>query len=315
MTTRLIHGDCRTVLPTLPSESVQCVVTSPPFWGLRDYNVDGQLGLEPTVQEYVEVMVDVFEQVRRVLRKDGTLWLNLGDTYCCSGGSHRGHNISHRKTHAEPLPKKQPNRRLISGLKHKDLAGVPWRIAFALQDVGWYLRSEIIWHKPNALPEGVADRPHRDHEQLFLLSKSATYYYDADSVRTPTTGNAHSRGNGPRHHPKTADPGLGIRANTSFPTGTIVSDRHLRTVWSINVCSSNHEKHFARFPEGLVVPCILAGSRLGDTVLDPFAGSGTVGRVAEQLGRSSILIDLNPDYVRIAERTTAQQGLQFGGRR
>ncbi len=315
MSVTILQGDCREMLRTLPEASVQCVVTSPPYWGLRDYGVDGQIGLEPTVQEYVVALVGVFREVRRVLRPDGTLWLNLGDTYVCPGGSHRGHNISHRKRHAEPLPAKQPNRLVRGGLKRKDLAGAPWRVALALQDDGWYLRSDIVWAKPNALPEAVQDRPCRSHEYLFLLAKSPRYYYDAAAVKTPTTGNAHRRGSGLGPKSAAATHVVGrIRANREFCSSVteLVDERNLRTVWSINV-ACNTEAHFATFPEALVVPCILAGSRAGDLVLDPFAGAGTTGRVAEALGRNSLLVELSPAYVEIAQRATAQTGLFCGG--
>lgn len=297
-----VHGgDCREVLSTLPDESVQCVVTSPPYWGLRDYGVDGQLGLERTPDEYVAAMVDVFREVRRVLRRDGTLWLNLGDSYA-GGDRTTGRNDAVRQGKQtgggfEAGPRTKLG--AITGLKPKDLVGIPWRVAFALQADGWYLRSDIIWSKPNPMPESVTDRPTKAHEYLFLLSKSASYHYDADAIREPWTddrqgwsGDTRDRDElVRRRHDATFRQDGGL---TQKPT---TSGRNRRSVWTI-ATKPYPGAHFATFPEALVEPCILAGCPEGGVVLDPFAGTGTVGAVAQRLSRRAVLIDLNPDYLR-----------------
>jgi DNA modification methylase len=270
----ILHGNCRQVLPTLPPESVQCCVTSPPYWGLRDYGVDGQLGLEPTPDEYVANMVAVFSEVARVLRDDGTLWLNLGDSYA-SGSKGSGGPNEKQDSNAGSY---YDIRKFNHGLKPKDLCGIPWRVAFALQADGWYLRSDIIWHKPNPMPESVTDRPTKAHEYLFLLSKQERYFYDAEAIREDKS----------RH-------GGGQLGSPDF--------RNKRTVWTIP-SQPYSEAHFATFPEDLVKPCILAGSRLGDTILDPFSGSGTVGKVATEFGRRAVLIELNPSYIKLADTRT-----------
>jgi DNA modification methylase len=306
---RLLEGDCRELLPRLPTASVHCVVTSPPYWGLRDYGVTGQLGLEPTPEAYVEAMVGIFREVRRVLRDDATLWLNMGDSY--AGSSQTGGEG--RETITGGTRNQQASmhafRRGLGGYKPKDLVGIPWRLAFALQADGWYLRADIIWAKPNPMPESVTDRPTKAHEYVFLLSKSARYFYDADAVREPAEygfrptkgGDIFDRvGNGGRSPRKT--PGV-LTYGGDASTG-----RNLRSVWTL-ATEPTPEAHFATFPTALASRCILAGSRMGDTVLDPFAGTGTVGAVAEQLGRHSVLIELSPAYVRLADRRTAQLGL------
>jgi DNA modification methylase len=279
---------------------------------LRDYGIAGQIGLERTPDEYVATMVGVFREVWRVLRKDGTVWLNLGDSYGSGtigrndGGRH-GDGFQGNPFHAEVAGY---TRGRCEGLKPKDLCGIPWRVAFALQADGWYLRSDIIWAKPNPMPESVTDRPTRSHEYLFLLSKSERYYWDADAVRQPVTGNTHSRG--PVFHKmnKTAEAGLGIRQNESWESATWgqVYERNIRSVWTI-ATEPTPEAHFATFPQALVTPCILAGSKQGDLVFDPFLGSGTVGVVAERLGRRWAGLELSDSYINIAEARTAQRGL------
>jgi DNA modification methylase len=308
----LLKGDCRDLLPRLPEASVQCVVTSPPYWGLRDYGVDGQLGLEATPEAYVAAMVAVFREVRRVLRADGTLWLNMGDCYTSGNSGQRvrdtcGGFQAGLDTRTQAATHANPGRPALLNAKPKDLVGMPWRLAFALQADGWFLRSDIIWAKPNPMPESVTDRPTKAHEYVFLLSKSARYFYDADAVREParygfsaSTGDDWRQGIGNG----TRDPTRGIRTVTPGNGG----ERNLRSVWTL-ATEPTPEAHFATFPTALASRCILAGSRMGDTVLDPFAGSGTVGAVAEQLGRHSILIELSPAYVRLADRRTAQLGL------
>ncbi len=246
---RLIQGDAAAVLATIPDESIQMCVTSPPYWGLRDYGLPEQIGAEPRVEEFVEHLVKVFAEVRRVLRPDGSLWLNIGDSYTSGGRTWRDRD--------EKLPARGMTYRPATpdGLKPKDLIGVPWRVAFALQAEGWYLRTEIIWHKPNALPESVKDRPSRNHEYLFFLTKSLKdYKYNYEAAKVPT------------------DDGRALKARKS--------------VWSIST-EAFPDAHFATFPTQLVEPCVIAGSDVGDQVLDPFFGSGTVGEVCWNLGRDS----------------------------
>ena len=285
----ILTGDCIEQMKTLPDESVHCCVTSPPYWGLRDYGRVGQIGLEPTPEAYVAKMVEVFREVRRVLRDDGTCWLNLGDSYAGGkqgndsfgdGTSTLNNGGKNTKT-GEKMPSKQ--RKPPPGLKPKDLVGIPWRVAFALQSDGWYLRQDIIWSKPNPMPESVTDRCTKAHEYIFLLAKSAQYYYDAEAVKENI--------------------GEESRRSKSFRNG-----RNKRSVWTVATAPYSGA-HFATFPPALITPCILAGCPQGGTVLDPFGGSGTVGEVAEAHGRNSILIELNPAYVKMAEKRTAQQGL------
>jgi DNA modification methylase len=301
----LLAGDCRTILPTLPAASVQCVVTSPPYWGLRDYGVAGQLGLEATPEAYLAQMVAVFRAVRRVLRDDGTLWCNMGDGYNSNQGAGFDTNGDGgaRKAAAASPKLARP-----AGLKPKDLVGMPWRLAFALQADGWYLRSDIIWAKPNPMPESVTDRPTKAHEYVFLLSKQARYFYDADAVREPATCTPRPETSRIDGHDKYAAGGPHASRASSLGWNRPDTGRNLRSVWTLPT-EPTPEAHFATFPAALASRCILAGSRMGDTILDPFAGSGTVGAVAEQLGRHSILCELSPAYVKIAEARTAQRGL------
>jgi site-specific DNA-methyltransferase (adenine-specific) len=256
----LIEGDVRQVLPRLPSNSVQCVVTSPPYWGLRDYGIAGQIGLEETLGGFINTLTSVFAEVRRVLKDDGILWLNIGDGYTSGNRGWRAPD------------KKNPNRAMSvrpdnpPGLKDKELLGVPWRLAFALQESGWYLRSDIIWHKPNAMPESVKDRPTRAHEYLFMFTKRETYSYWPNAVLEQTSSG-----------------------------GT----RNRRSVWSINTAPS-HGEHIAGFPGDLVSPCILASTLPGQFVLDPFFGAGTVGVVCDELDRQFVGVELNPGYLQDA---------------
>lgn len=271
-------GGALAVLRAMPDASVQCCVTSPPYFGPRDYGTEGQIGLERTPAEYVVRLVEVFREVRRVLRDDGTCWLNLGDSYVSSGGHTKQGGSSQRKVRSNVDAQNHDTGRHGFGLPIKNLIGAPWRAAFGLQDDGWILRSEIIWEKPNVMPESVTDRPTRAHESLFLFTKKDRYFYDLDSVREP-----HRAG-----------------AKDGHPLG-----RNARSVWSINT-QPYKGAHFAVFPEELPRRCILAGSRPGDTVLDPFAGSGTTGAVCKQLGRSFIGIELNADYKALAEKRIAE---------
>lgn len=414
MSVRLLTGDCRHVLATLPDASVQCIVTSPPYWGLRDYGHAEQIGLEATPEEYIANLIAVFDAARRVLRDDGTLWLNLGDCYAtgagkvgeCPGGGEQGARWrgdtrpSARRDRAPVDPRTQPNRMPQAVLKPKDLVGIPWRVAFALQADGWWLRSDIIWAKPNPMPESIKDRPTKAHEYVFLLAKSRTYFYDAAAAREPyqhgpfgdharravrdeqsaVPGAPPHRGlrrSGNRRR-TLADGAPGDRPADHLGRGVPwvegESGRNLRSVWPI-ATRPYPEAHFATFPPELARRCIVAGTsesgacaccgapyaRIVDVVgvgryvvgkgeakarsglrtqfsggerngpiintrgwrptcgcgaattpcvvLDPFGGAGTVGRVAEDLGRDSILIELNPTYVAMAKRRCAQRGL------
>ena len=337
----IMQGDCVEQLRLLPNESVHCCVTSPPYWGLRDYGVAGQLGLEPTPQEYVAKMVAVFAEVRRVLRDDGTLWLNLGDWYCSQVGLHDGREDNQPGVGASRVwrngsgradgivderGQRNRNGNTVPGLKPKDLCGIPWRVAFALQADGWYLRSDIIWHKPNPMPESVTDRPTKAHEYIFLLAKSERYYYDAEAISEPSNGwNGSSftderdaltkpnLGRGPRN----IDGNMSSRGVTRTTEGLNLKTqaektgptRNKRSVWTVATAPYS-EAHFATFPPDLIKPCILAGCLVGGTVLDPFGGSGTTGQVALELGRQAILIELNPKYCDlIRDRTNVTPGL------
>jgi site-specific DNA-methyltransferase (adenine-specific) len=297
----LWQGDCRAVLASLPDQSVQCVVTSPPYWGLRDYGVDGQIGLESTPAAFVAEMVAVFREVRRVLRDDGTLWLNLGDAYSSSGKGAVGSFDSERPGW-ELVRGKRTERGQgrwgggnidCAGLPAKNLLGMPWRVAFALQDDGWILRSDIVWAKPNPMPESVSDRPTKSHEYIFLFAKSARYFYDAEAIKEDVTGNAHPRGNG--QNPKRMIAPDGVRSNATFAAAELVSSRSKRTVWTV-ATNPYSEAHFATFPPKLIEPCVLAGCPAGGVVLDPFAGAGTTLLVAKNLGRAAVGIELSPIY-------------------
>ena len=304
----IIYGDCREKLKELGPESVQMCVTSPPYWGLRDYGHDDQLGLEETPEEYVDSMVEVFSQVKRVLRDDGTLWLNLGDSYS-SGGRTTTTNQSLRGDTDYGVTRPKPSK----GIKPKDLIGIPWRVAFALQADGWYLRQDIIWHKPNPMPESVTDRCTKSHEYIFLLSKSAKYFYDADAVREPYTdlslGEEYKRKH--RSINEKFDESEMANANSLARERNMRPNedgRNKRSVWTVTT-KHYSEAHFAVFPEKLIEPCIQAGSKVGDIVLDPFFGSGTTGEVAERFGRDYIGIELNEDYKSLQQKRCAQIGL------
>ncbi len=358
----ILQGDALEQLRTLPDESVQCCVTSPPYWSLRDYGATGQIGLEPTVEEFISKLVAVFAEVRRVLRPDGTCWVNMGDCYAGGGNGGGGSFATDGIRAAKPgTDKNVPGRigsrgvtvkskRIDRGagrwgggnapaygdIKAKDLVGQPWMLAFALRSSGWYLRRDIIWHKPNPMPESVADRPATAHEYIFLFSKSERYFYDAEAIKEPVTGKAHPRGSGknpkcagwidgPGSH-RTVDharpggsykgsipgrkdgPGQERRSkkprqNESFcaAVADLVDSRNKRSVWTVPTFAYP-EAHFATYPPDLIKPCILAGCPVGETVLDPFGGSGTTGAVAIELGRKAILIELNPAYIPLIER-------------
>ena len=289
----ILCGDAVEQLRTLDTDSVHCCVTSPPYFNLRDYGTPGQLGREATPEEYVEKLAAVFREVRRVLRPDGTLWLNLGDSYT-SGG---------RKTRdIDPkLPARSVDRRprTPQGMKPKDLIGIPWMAAFALRADGWYLRQDIIWHKPNAMPESVKDRCTKSHEHIFLLSKSGRYFFDADAIREPfaTPPRAGER----RSYRPGCASSFGLDRGHMEQRGNFAGlplhpgGRNKRDVWTVST-SSFKGAHFAVFPESLVEPCVLAGCPEGGVVLDPFMGSGTTGVVAQRLGRRFVGIDINSDY-------------------
>jgi len=302
-TWQMLLGDCIASMRSLPDGCVQTCITSPPYYGLRDYGHDGQIGLEESPAAYVERLVAVFREVRRVLRDDGTLWLNLGDSY--AGSTTNGE----ARPGADPRGvdgRAQRNRNglgAVVGVKPKDLLGIPWVVAFALRDDGWFLRSEIIWAKPNPMPESVTDRPTKAHEQVFLLAKNARYFYDADAIREPHSDVSVARverGRSDDH--KWADGGPGNQTLARDITGALhESGRNKRTVWTV-ATQPFAGAHFAVFPPKLIEPMVLAGSAEGDTVLDPFAGSGTTGMVALRHGRSFIGCELNPEYVEIARR-------------
>ena len=300
----IMVGDCRTLMDAMDAGSVQTCVTSPPYWGLRDYGHDGQIGLEQTPDEYVAEMVGVFREVRRVLADDGTLWLNLGDSYKPSSGGSTKKGLNERYFGRTFATDKQGadeghldrSRFVAADLKPKDLVGIPWRVAFALQADGWWLRQDIIWHKPNPMPESVTDRCTKAHEYLFLLTKQARYYYDHDAVLEPFSDGGGWIGRQPRKTGKHNSDRLdgGAMATTGNEAG-----RNRRSVWTITT-KPFAGAHFAVMPTALAEPCILAGSRPGDLVLDPFTGSGTVGVVALRHNRQFIGTELNPDYATIA---------------
>lgn len=354
---RLLIGDCRDSMRTLIAEGVkvQMCVTSPPYWGLRDYGVDGQLGLEGSIPEFIGNMVEVFDLVRELLADDGTLWLNMGDAYSSGGrggnpggdtSTLQGGKASQEASMVKRHPRRPPQSGVINGvwqrsgedggarivapgLAAKQMIGMPWRLAFALQDAGWWLRQDIIWHKPNPMPESIKDRCTKAHEYIFLMAKSERYYFDSDAIREPASANTHARvpaewATGDDHsakghqtaknHRKVAAPGQGIRANSSFEmvtSGAVLEDRNKRDVWTV-ASQPYTEAHFATYPPALIEPCILAGSKPGDIVFDPFFGSGTTGEVAQRLGREWIGCELNPEYGKLAERRTSGTiGLQL----
>lgn len=381
MSVTIHQGDCREVLKTLPDASVDCCVTSPPYFGLRDYgacscrkgrvqhesstlcgsqvgtpselgparpscpacggtgrlqHAESQIGIETTPEQFVFALVAVFREVRRVLRDDGTLWLNLGDTYAGGGRGGNPEDSPHRKqsTNAGSLVAASD---IPDGLKAKDLMGIPWRVAFALQADGWYLRQDIIWHKPNPMPESVTDRCTKAHEYIFLLSKSPRYYYDQDAIKVPATmstierlsQNVDSQKGSDRVPGKTNGPMRAVgkidkqrghsRSHAGFNDRWDAMEKaqqcsgmvNKRSVWTV-ATRGYDGAHFATFPPELIRPCVLAGCKVGGVVLDPFGGSGTTGEVAEAEGRNSVLIELNPQYVYLAEQRTAQRGLFAG---
>jgi DNA modification methylase len=310
-TQQIIPGDCIEGMRTLPDASVHCCVTSPPYWLQRDYGHDGQIGLEDTPEAYVARMVEVFREVRRVLRDDGTCWVNLGDSYAATGVKQTGRAdsnadsflSSHAPGYKRPEMGPRTTIRVDSGLKPKDLVGIPWRVAFALQADGWLLRQDIIWHKPNPMPEGVTDRCTKAHEYVFLLTKSAKYWYDAEAIQEkalqPIGDITTATGKGSQH--KQAVIGQNQSGKSTLGANQGKPTRNRRSVWTISTRPYSGA-HFAVMPADLVEPCIKAGCPEGGTVLDPFAGSGTTLAVAAEQGRSGIGCELNPEYIALAKK-------------
>lgn len=323
MTAHILHGDCRLVLPAIPAGIVDCCVTSPPYWGLRDYGVAGQIGLEPTMQEYLETMVVVCQEIKRVLKPQGTFWLNIGDSYAGSGrggnpdgGTKQSTNagspgvgvlygLSEQDREAERRRiKAQFEAQRQAGLKPKDLCMIPNRLAIMLQDDGWYVRSEIIWHKPNPMPESVRDRPTCAHEKVWLLTKSAKYFYDAGAIVEEGVIPAGTKGaKGSKERFET--PGVNSR-----PPEYKVYDgkRNARNVWTI-APRPYSGAHFATMPPALAERCIKAGCPIGGVVLDPFGGAGTTGLVATRLGRRAVSIELNEKYIGLATQRLRSETL------
>lgn len=338
MPSQIIIGNALTDLKHLPSESVNCCITSPPYYGLRDYGVDDQIGLEETVEEYIDKLRIIFGEVFRIIKPDGTLWLNIADSYFGSG---KGRNSDGSVPDSIYHCKEQSVKGRISGnlvknctsnYKPKDLMGIPWLLAMALRFDGWYLRQDIIWHKTNVMPESVKDRCTRSHEYIFLLSKSKHYYYDFKSIKEPCVGFDRSS---PRGSKGTAKPNSGRRKGNrkTFRGGGVYTQgqsfcnsvyaendsigntpnetglRNKRDVWSI-ATSGYKDAHFATFPQKLIEPCVLAGCPVGGIVLDPFLGSGTTGEVAIKNGRNFIGMELNPEYAKLAAKRT---GIEITG--
>lgn len=351
MSVKILVGDCRDVLKTLPDQSAQCVVTSPPYFGLRDYGVDGQIGLEPSPAEFVAAMVGVFREVRRVLRDDGTLWLNLGDSYAATHSGKGSANVSDKfndvgDAFRSSILSERREKGIPTGLKPKDLIGIPWRVAFALQEDGWYLRQDIIWAKPNPMPESVRDRCTKAHEYVFVLTKSPRYLFNADAIAEPrtshedavefrggayvgnatfdnSTGGARTVTGNKRVGPRTAGDKSHkyvdeydaadseehrTKAGLLNCADKAYDKRNRRSVWTIG-SEPFKDSHFATMPSELAKLCVLAGSNRGDTVLDPFGGAGTTALVADRLERKAVMIELNPAYAEMARaRIVADQG-------
>lgn len=299
---KIIQGNSLEQLKQIPNESIDCCITSPPYWHLRDYNIQGQFGLEDYISDYIQNMTNVFSEVYRVLKKEGTLWLNIGDTYF-GGGNNKGNT--------QPLSKKQGTNKGATGqlakkdwvtqlnLKNKDLCGIPWRLAFSLQKEGWYLRQDIIWEKPNVMPESVVDRCVKSHEYVFLLSKSKKYYFNHEIIKEDTTHAHESKWDNHLNGLHSGESHLGQGSSTR-KFGSNPTKRNKRSVWSIHT-QPLKEAHFATFPEKLIQPMVLAGCPENGVVLDPFLGSGTTIVTCLKNNRSSIGIELNPEYIKIAE--------------
>ena len=309
---KIICADAAAGLKTLPQESVQMCVTSPPYYGLRDYGTDGQIGVEQTPREYIDRLIEVFVEVYRVLKPDGTFWLNISDSYAGSGkgpmsiqvaGNGKNKNLYDMKSRIYEVPKRWEN------IKPKDMIGIPWMLAFALRDFGYYLRSDIIWHKTNCLPESVKDRPSKSYEHIFLFAKSPKYYFDYKAIQEPikeVTAARYTRGRSGKAKYSGTQASQGIDRKTDAVTEETRQYRRKRDVWEVSTNTYRMDEHFAMFPERLIEPCILAGSKEGGVVLDPFFGSGTTGAVAKRLRREYIGIDLNARYLEKAKERIAK---------
>lgn len=305
----IICGDSLEVLKTLTDETIDCCVTSPPYYGLRDYGKEGQIGLEESPEEYIEKLVRVFREVKRVLKDDGTLWLNIGDSY--AGNSNGGTKLQGNPEFNKNRPSREltslPKKSVPNSCKPKDLIGIPWTLAFALRDDGWYLRQDIIWHKPNPMPESVKDRCVKSHEYIFLFSKKPRYFFDYKAIQEESKcyGKDKRSGKGRiSYDGKRTDGGVEkTKAQQSFVS--ITGRRNKRDVWSVTT-KALKEAHFATFPEKLIEPCILAGSRRGGVILDPFFGAGTTGLVAVRHGREYVGIELNEEYIDIAKKRLSE---------
>lgn len=304
---KIEFGDCREIMKRWKDEGVkvQTCVTSPPYFGLRDYGVDGQIGLEQTVGEYVANMVDVFRHVWHILEDDGTVWLNLGDSYYNyrpgKGQALNKQTVSNTNQDLPTTCARRGNKQ--EGLKEKDLIGIPWRVAFALQDFGWYLRQDIIWHKPNPMPESVRDRCTKAHEYIFLLSKSPQYYFNNEAIKEPCINSAEeqiAKRNKKQHRENASKEEAKYVQHNFSKIEKIYEKRNKRDVWTVNV-KPYKGAHFATFPKELIEPCILAGSKEGDIVFDPFMGSGTTAQVALQHGRQYLGCELNKEYEKLQQ--------------
>jgi len=326
----IICGDALIELRKMPDESVHMCCTSPPYWGLRNYGIEGQLGLERTPKEYVAHLVEVFREVRRVLRKDGTLWLNLGDSYASGkgtcynpGGGDTSLGKERKDAGVHPLDRGNKSTLALSGIKPKDLVGIPWMVAFALRADGWWLRQDIIWAKPNPMPESVTDRCTKAHEYIFMLTKSARYYFDQEAMKENFADKR--MGNPGKYHWVQGEAGIrgggphSLHRGDGQVNGWNIDGqnlgRNLRSVWTITtkpMLKVFGAEHFATFPPEIPDRCIKAGCPIGGVILDPFFGAGTTGMVAKQLGRDFIGIELNQKYCEMAERRIAQVGYQPG---
>lgn len=306
---KVYWGDCRTSLKEMAASGiqVQSCITSPPYYGLRDYGHDGQIGNEQTPKEFIDNLVEVFACVWDVLKDDGTLWVNLGDSYYNyrPGKGQRvvANSIASQKASEFEHSAKRGNK--LEGYKEKDLMGMPWRLAFALQDFGWYLRQDIIWHKPNPMPESVQDRCTKAHEYIFLLTKKPHYYFDNKAIKEPVKEDwgTRDRSNGKYHNE-----GSGLNPHSGLEKSYDMANK--RSVWTVNT-KPYKGAHFAVYPEELIEPCVLAGTKVGDIILDPFFGSGTTGQVAQNLGRKWIGCELNKDYEELQNERLKQQGLEL----
>ena len=308
---KVYWGDCRDSMKQMAKDNikVQMCVTSPPYYGLRDYGADGQIGLEETPQQFIDNLVEVFACVWDVLADDGTLWVNLGDSYYNYRPGKGQALIKQSVANSnQDLPQSCARRaNKLDGYKEKDLMGMPWRLAFALQDFGWTLRQDIIWHKPNPMPESVKDRCTKSHEYIFLLSKNTKYYFDSDSIKEKSVSKSEGVKFGGNKYGDNNDPKYATKSGNVSKEYEMANKR---SVWTVST-KSYSGAHFATYPEELIEPCILAGSKVGDIVLDPFFGSGTTGQVAQNLGRKWIGCELNKDYVQLQNQRLQQQGLEL----